>query len=221
MKGWKIYSIIITIVLIILIIGLGLYGFIFKENITEQEAKRIAFEYANVLESEVNISYINKNKEDVAYEIAFYDEIYEYEVKVNYNNGNVTNYEKDIRVYNNTENGDNIDNNDIDNNTTNTISDTTDNNTVTNSTDTNITNNVNNTNNGINTDNFIGEEKAKEISLTHAGLSNEDVFFKSVELDINRYISVYEIEFYYNNFEYDYKIDATTGEVLKYERDIR
>ena len=31
-------------------------------------------------------------------------------------------------------------------------------------------------------------------------------------------MATYELEFYYNYFEYDYEIDAITGEILKYER---
>ena len=46
-----------------------------------------------------------------------------------------------------------------------------------------------------------------------------DVVFSKAELDVDYNISTYEIEFYYNYSEYDYEIDAVTGEILKYERD--
>ena len=71
MKIWKIYSIIITIILILVIIGICIYAFIFKENITELEAKNIAFEHANVDESNITISSINKDIANRAYEIHF------------------------------------------------------------------------------------------------------------------------------------------------------
>lgn len=41
MKNWKIYSIVITIILILAIISGILYFFVFKENITEDEAKKL------------------------------------------------------------------------------------------------------------------------------------------------------------------------------------
>ena len=42
--------------------------------------------------------------------------------------------------------------------------------------------------------------------------------FTKVELDIEYNMATYEIEFYYNYYEYDYEVDAITGEILKYER---
>lgn len=48
MKKWKIYSISVTVILIVLIILICSYIFIFKENISENEAKTIAFNKAEV-----------------------------------------------------------------------------------------------------------------------------------------------------------------------------
>ena len=69
------------------------------------------------------------------------------------------------------------------------------------------------------TNDYIGVEKAKEIVLNHAGLNSNDVTFHKVELDVDYPIATYEIEFYYQYFEYEYELNATTGEILKYERD--
>lgn len=182
MKIWKIYSIIITIILILVIIGICIYAFIFKENITELEAKNIAFEHANVDESNITISSINKDIADRTYEIHFFDDTYEYEADINYHNGDIRSFEKDIKP-----NANNI----INSNNT----------------------NINATAN----DNYIGVEMAREIALEHAGLNNSDVKFNKVDLDINHNVTIYEVEFYYNNMEYDYEINATTGEILKYE----
>lgn len=209
MKKWKIYSI-ITIILI-LIIGICLYLFVFKENITEQEAREIAFEYANVSESSVTLLSSYKDIEDRKYEIKFFDENYEYEVDVNYNNGKVYSFEKDIRddvILNNNSNDNNTENS-----VSNSDSDNTSNN-VTNSTD----NTASTTNN--NNSNYISEEEAKEIALNHASINDSnDVRFSKIGLDYNHSGAVYEIEFYYNNAEYDYEINALTGEVIKYEKD--
>ncbi|MDU4883680.1 MAG: PepSY domain-containing protein [Clostridium celatum] len=76
-------------------------------------------------------------------------------------------------------------------------------------------NNVNNTNNEVN----ISEEQVKEIALKHAGLTNDQVSFIKLEKDIDNGTQKYDIEFYYNNVEYSYEIDANTGDILSYERD--
>ena len=62
-------------------------------------------------------------------------------------------------------------------------------------------------------------EQAKEIALKHAGLANDQVSLKRVELDFDNGVQVYEVEFYYNNVEYSYEINANTGDILKYEQD--
>lgn len=65
----------------------------------------------------------------------------------------------------------------------------------------------------------ISEEKAKEIALNNANLTNDQVTFKKVEIDFDDGIKKYDIEFYYNNKEYSYEIDANTGSILAYEQD--
>ena len=85
----------------------------------------------------------------------------------------------------------------------------------------NYTPNNNTTNNqsNVNTTDNISAERAKEIALSHAGLANSQVTFKRTELDFDNGIKKYEVEFYYNNREYSYEIDANTGSILSYEQD--
>lgn len=66
---------------------------------------------------------------------------------------------------------------------------------------------------------LISEEKAKEIALDNAKLTMDQVTFKKVEMDFDDGIKKYDIEFYYNNKEYSYEIDANTGNILEYEED--
>lgn len=203
MKNWKIYSIVVTIILVLIIISLCTYLFIFRETITEEEAKNIAFNYANVDKSAITISSINKDIEDRMYEIHFFDNTYEYEVDVNYNNGDIRNYEKDIRPNNN-------------NTVTNTVNS---NDTTSNISSTVVAPNSNSTNvNPSATDAYIGIERAREIVAEHAGLNYNDLRFSKTDLDVDHNITVYEVEFYYNNLEYDYEVNALTGEILKYEQ---
>lgn len=66
----------------------------------------------------------------------------------------------------------------------------------------------------------ISEEKAKEIALNNAGLTSENVTFIKVEKDSDDGKTVYEVEFYTkDNREFDYEIDANTGDVLSYDED--
>lgn len=66
----------------------------------------------------------------------------------------------------------------------------------------------------------ITPEDAKASALRHAGVSNKDAVFLKCELDYDHGRTLYEIEFFVNGGkEYDYEIDASTGDVLKYDYD--
>lgn len=66
----------------------------------------------------------------------------------------------------------------------------------------------------------ISADKAKEIALNHAGVLKEDATFLRTERDSENGKAVYEVEFYSKDKkEYDYEIDANTGEILSYDSD--
>ena len=67
---------------------------------------------------------------------------------------------------------------------------------------------------------LIGEAKAKEIALNHAGVSSSKASFLQVKLDWEDGRQVYEVEFYSGNKEYDYEIDAASGAIVSYDFDI-
>ena len=67
---------------------------------------------------------------------------------------------------------------------------------------------------------YIGEAKAKEIALSHAGLSANKATFLELKLDREDGRVVYEVEFYSGNKEYDYEILAADGTILSYDADI-
>lgn len=69
------------------------------------------------------------------------------------------------------------------------------------------------------TETLIGLERAKEITLEDAGANAEDVRFSKIKFEIEKRSTVYEIEFYQGRQEYEYTIDAYSGEILKVERD--
>lgn len=80
-------------------------------------------------------------------------------------------------------------------------------------------NNLTNNQSNIGTITNISLERAKEIALQNAGLESNQVSFKKVKLDIDDGIQKYEVEFYYNNKEYSYEIDANSGNIISYEQD--
>ena len=58
---------------------------------------------------------------------------------------------------------------------------------------------------------------AKAAALTHAGVSESQVYDTDVELDDEDGRWVYEVEFKADGMEYEYVIDAYTGAVLEYD----
>lgn len=66
---------------------------------------------------------------------------------------------------------------------------------------------------------YIGVERARDIACRHAGVSPDQIYKLEVEMDHEWGRTIYEVEFKHGRYEYDYHIDATTGEVLKAKRE--
>lgn len=66
----------------------------------------------------------------------------------------------------------------------------------------------------------IREEAAKAAALKHAGLKESEVTFLSVKQEKDDGRDVYDVEFYVGTKEYDYEIDAYSGEIISYDYDI-
>lgn len=64
---------------------------------------------------------------------------------------------------------------------------------------------------------YIGADAAKAAAYQHAGVSAANVYDVSVDNELDERTPHYEVEFKCGNMEYEYKIDAVTGAVLKYE----
>jgi uncharacterized membrane protein YkoI len=62
---------------------------------------------------------------------------------------------------------------------------------------------------------YIGLDRAKEIALSHAKLT--DASFESAELEEDGGVMVYELDFIADGIEYEYEIDALTGKILKHK----
>lgn len=69
------------------------------------------------------------------------------------------------------------------------------------------------------TNQYIGVNAAKEIALAHAGLKTGDISKLEVELEKENGLMIYEVEFKYSGYEYEYEINAVTGKILEWERE--
>lgn len=67
--------------------------------------------------------------------------------------------------------------------------------------------------------NYIEVDLAKEIALNHANLNESDVRFVKAKLENDDGKAEYEIEFYSGKTEYDYTIDAVSGNIVEYDVD--
>lgn len=63
---------------------------------------------------------------------------------------------------------------------------------------------------------YISVDEAKSAAYAHAGVSASDVVYVETDFDSEHGVMVYEVEFYAGNVEYEYDINAQTGEVVKY-----
>lgn len=67
---------------------------------------------------------------------------------------------------------------------------------------------------------LISGAEAEEIALNHAGLTKDQVTWLRAEYEIDNGRPQYEVEFHYEQWEYDYEIDAETGEILGWDKEL-
>ena len=66
---------------------------------------------------------------------------------------------------------------------------------------------------------YITEDAARQAALNHAGVADGDAQFVRTHLDRDDGRTVYDVEFWSGSTEYDYEIDAVSGEVLSFDFD--
>lgn len=69
--------------------------------------------------------------------------------------------------------------------------------------------------------NLISEDEAKKIALKDAGLTEDQTSGIRIKLDKDDGVRQYEVEFYADDKEYDYEIDAVSGDILSKDTDIK
>ena len=75
-------------------------------------------------------------------------------------------------------------------------------------------------NNNAGLSNLIGEAKAKQIALSNIGVSEGDITGYRIKRDYDDGVVKYEIDFYVGNIEYEIDINATTGVIIKVEKEL-
>ena len=66
---------------------------------------------------------------------------------------------------------------------------------------------------------IISPEAARDAALAHAGVGLGDVYELEVEAELDEWIPCYQVEFKSGGMEYEYEINAATGEILAVEKD--
>ena len=200
--------------------------------ITAQQAQEIALNHTGLTADQVTLLRCALDREDgrQVYDVEFYNSAsyIEYDYEIDASSGDILAYDFDVEHYTRpTDAGGNTSSGDT---TTGNTGDTTDGNANTGSSNTGSTNtgntntgssNTGNTNPGSSGTASITAERAKQIALNHAGLSSSQVSFVRAHLDWEDGRRVYEVEFYNtsNYTEYDYEIDASSGNILSYDHE--
>ncbi len=66
---------------------------------------------------------------------------------------------------------------------------------------------------------ILTAQQAETVALTHADINPEDALMERTELERERDVLYYDIEFRVGDYEYDYAIEAITGQVLRWKRE--
>lgn len=69
------------------------------------------------------------------------------------------------------------------------------------------------------TNGYLTQDQVKDIILAHAGVSESDISRLEYDFEMEKGVPEYEVEFYVGFAEYDYEINAITGEILSFESD--
>ena len=186
-------KIIIIVVGIIVVLALLILIYFKTTFISKNEVKDIVADNMKVSSNDLYFEDIDFEFDKGVYEVEVYYQNRDYEYKIDAKEGKVI--YTDFRNINNNQNNSNNDN----------------------------SNNNNGDYKGQNSLNgvtpSISLDEAKNIAVTNAGVDINNVKFTREELDHDNHTLVYELEFFYNNIEYDYEINATTGDIISYDKD--
>ena len=185
----KYMKIIIIVVVLLIVVSLSFLVYFKTTFISKKEVKNIVADHMNANSSDLYFDSIDFEIDKNIYEVEVYYQNEDYEYKINAKNGKI--------IYTD----------------------------YINYTNQNSSNNGNKFNNNTSQNNLnqqtpnITEEEAKTIAFTHANLDANSVNFLKVELEHDHRTLVYEVDFVYNHYDYDYTIDAMSGEIISFDKD--
>ena len=183
-------KIIAVIIGIIVVVALLLVIYFKVTFISKDEVKDIVISNMNVNSSDVHFESIELELDKNYYEVELYYQNNDYEYKIDAKSGKV--------VY-----SDFISNSNLNSNN-----------------GSNGNGNGNNNSQGQYYNNAkITLQEARDLAYNHANVDVNMVVLKKCSSEIDDNKLIYEIEFTYNNYEYDYKIDAATGEIIDFDKD--
>lgn len=206
-----------------------------NKKVTIEQAKEIALKHANLINDQVSFirTETDLDKGVEKYDIEFYYENKEYDYEINGADGQIISYDYDVENYDipNEEESNGVVNNQPSNSESNSqpsnnvAGNQSSNNTDTNQQSSNTVANQQSNNAAGNQQSNSGAtsitvEEAKQIALNHANLTSDQVSFIKAEIDLDDGIKKYDIEFYHQNKEYDYEINANNGQIIGYDYDV-
>ena len=189
-------KIIIIVVGIIVVVALLILIYFKTAFISENEVKDIVADNMSVNSGDLYFESIDLEMDKNVYEVEVSYQNREYEYRIDAKSGKIIS---------------------TDFNTTDSITNDNSSNNNNNSNNSNTNGSNNNGNNA--TTASIPLDEAKNIALTHANLTEDAVSLLRTEQEYDDGVLVYEIDFTSGDYEYDYKINANTGEVVSYDRD--
>lgn len=66
----------------------------------------------------------------------------------------------------------------------------------------------------------IGVDRAMAIAIAHSAVPENLIYDKEAKLDVEKGVYVYEVEFKAQGYEYEYEINAKTGDIISVEKEI-
>ena len=197
----KTKKIIIIVIGVLLILALIFLIYLKVAFISKSEVKDIITDNMNVNSSDVYFESIDLELDKNYYEVELYYQNKDYEYKIDAKEGKII-YTDFYQANNNQNTSINSSNNNTNNNNNSNTNESTNNGNASNSNTTTIT-----------------MDEARDIALNHASTNINSITHLRTERDYENNTLVYEIDFIYNNYEYDYKIDAATGTIISYDVD--
>jgi len=170
-----------------------------KNYIGAETAKKTALEHAKLTQQQVDHLYAKMDLDDgqMIYEVEFLYQGMEYEYEIDAKSGSILELEKEKDEHFDWDDADDDDDDDPGWRGSDDDDDAPD-----------------------DGEGYIGEAAAIGIALEHAGYTGEDDPWCKVKMEIENGIAIYEVEFEVPGYEYEYEIDAITGEILDIEQDL-